>query len=33
MLHCPAQPAVLELTMLGERGKPVPHVAVILRMG
>jgi carboxypeptidase family protein len=33
VLHCPSEPAVLELTLLDERGKPVPHSVVILRMG
>lgn len=33
VLRCPAQPAVLEVTMLDERGKPVPHAVVILRLG
>lgn len=32
-LHCPQLPAALELTLLDDTGKPLPHAGVILRQG
>jgi hypothetical protein len=33
MLHCSSLPAALELTLVDETGKPLPHAGVILRQG
>lgn len=33
VVRCPAQPAALELTFVDDKGRPVPHAVVLLRLG
>ena len=33
MLRCPPLPAALDLTLVDETGRPLPHAGVILRQG